>query len=166
MVLALCGLVVETAAGGAETEWPRLVAPDSGFAISMPGPFERQQKTTDNPSGPIVTTIWLTKDGTSLYLAGVTDYPVDISPQKELSLDRDNFLKAVDAKLVSETPIMLGGNAGLEFTGASANQRYHSRVFVVGTRRSIQIAVRQDLSSLDDQKTARFFQSFQLNPKL
>jgi hypothetical protein len=164
LALIVSGLVVKASAFGAEIAWSQLVSPDKSFSVLMPGTVDRTQKTTENPSGPIVTTIWTATDGASFFAAGVTDYPVDIEPHRELILDREKFLTAVNGKLVSESLMTFAGHPASEFTGTSETHRYESRVIVVGTRRAYQIVVRQALGSLDDQKAARFLQSFRLNP--
>jgi hypothetical protein len=34
--------------------------------------------------------MWIADLSTGFYIAGITDYPVDINTQRELDLDRDN----------------------------------------------------------------------------
>jgi len=84
--------------------------------------------------------VWIAKTANGIYLAGNTDYPVDINPTKELELDRDNFLKQVNAKLVDDTDITLSGKPGKEFSGVSADFTFRSRVFVVGRRAYLIVA--------------------------
>ncbi len=59
--------------------------------------------------------------------------------KKELELDRDNFLKAVSAKLDKDSEITVSGYPGLEFWGSSEGYVFHSRIAMDGKRRVYQV---------------------------
>src|SRR5579863_1570485 len=61
--------------------WDKFVAPDGSFSILMPEKPELQTVTKDHPSGKVVTNIWVANTSQGLFLAAVTDYPVDIDVQ-------------------------------------------------------------------------------------
>ena len=82
----------------------------------------------------VVADIWLTKASFGVYEVGFTDYPIEIDVARELEADRDNFLKEIDAKLVSESDITQNGFSGKEFTGTNSTYTFKCRVFA-GHRR-------------------------------
>jgi hypothetical protein len=160
----LVAIILSAVAGVSSLQnsgWTKFVSPDGSFSILMPGVPGHQDMDKDDPAGKITTNIWLLDTPQGLYLVGTTDYPVDINPQRELDLDRDNFLKAVDAKLVSESDFTLKGYPGKEFTGTSAAYTFKSRVLVVG-RRAYQYAAREPSASLNLDRVNGFLLSFDL----
>jgi len=142
-------------------DWIRFVPPEGTFAVLMPNQPEHSTKTSENPAGKIVTEIWRSSYQDGAYLVGATDYPVDVDPKKELDLDRDNFLKAVNAKLTSESDIKVGGYPGREFAGSGDNDDWASRVLVDGKRRVYQVAVRTPKSG-DHSLATKCVNSFEI----
>jgi hypothetical protein len=122
----------------------------------------KQQSVKDSVVGKTVTDIWLAKDADAIYLLGIADYPVDLNEQRELDLDRDNFLKEVQAKLITESETTLRNHRGREFIGASTTYTFRSRVFMVGPRRVYQIVVGQPTANLDASAIDKFLSSFAL----
>jgi hypothetical protein len=120
--------------GQPASEWQKFVVPDKSCSVLLPDAPKMSTDNKDTPAGTVLTDIWISKTGTAIYLIGITTYPVDVETKKELELDRDNFLKAVNAKLVDDSEITLGGRAGLEFTGVSDTYTFKSRVFYKNKR--------------------------------
>jgi len=161
--------------------WLKFEAPDKSFSLQVPTklePMPRKTKDTtvskkkdekgveQDVKGQIITDLWLGRLNDGLYLAGVTDYPVQVGLERELDLDRDNFLKAVDATLVSESKITQNGYAGREFTATNKQyaDTFKSRIFTDGWR-SYQIVAREPSSSFDGKRVDAFLQSFQIAAK-
>jgi hypothetical protein len=167
-VLALI-LVTAGIAAAQSANWFKFVAPDGSFSVSLPITPKAVTQTKDNPVGQIITNIWLANVDSGLYAVGVTDYPVDVNTQKELDADRDNFLKAVDAKLVSESDFIFASNGtgypSKEFTGVSTDgaYTYKSRIFVVSSRRVYQIVAREETATLNIERVNNFLLSFIFN---
>ena len=159
--------------------WTRFTPPDKSFSALLPSklnppihqvkdvPIGKKKNASGvetDEMGQIVTDMFIGETPTGLYLVGVTLYPVDITVDRELDLDRDNFLKAVGGKLVSETPVTLNGFSGKEFTGATADYTFKSRVYA-DRRHAYQIAARELTNTLDLKRVDNFLKSFDLNVK-
>jgi len=126
----------------------------------MPVEPRNQTEKKETDSGTIVSNIWIAKPEFGIYLLGITDYPIDIETKRELELDRDNFLKAVNAKLIDDSDISLNCSPGKEFTGASDTYTFRSRVYVVG-RRVYQIVAGEPTSTIDSARVKKFLESFE-----
>jgi hypothetical protein len=156
--------VVQTFANQTAGEWQKLVAPDNSCSVLLPSMPEKQKDTKDTKYGTVLTQIWLSRVTNGIYVLGITDYPIDVDPKTELDLDRDNFLKEVNAKLVDESPITLSGTTGKEFTGVSDAYTFKSRVYLIG-RRVYQIIAGEQTASVDANRVAKFLGSFELAKK-
>jgi hypothetical protein len=144
-----------------DEHWQKFIAPDNSCSINFPVTPDKQEESKDSPAGRVVTNIWLARDNGAVYLLGITDYPVDIDAQRELELDRDNFLKEVNAKLISESETTVSGHRGKEFTGASDSFTFRSRVFVI-RRRVYQVAVGEPTNFVNAKATEKFISSLAL----
>jgi hypothetical protein len=163
---AIIVIIFTVAAGicGSQTaNWIKFSPPDGSCSILMPQTPEAHTTSKDTPVGKVVTNMWFADVSTGFYLLGYSDYPVDIDVQTELEKSRDNFLKAVGAKLVSESDYTLKGYPGREFTGVALDNEYtyKSRLLVVG-RRDYQTVVREETPSFSVERANRFLQSFDL----
>ncbi|HKE59136.1 MAG TPA: hypothetical protein VKB46_20650 [Pyrinomonadaceae bacterium] len=145
-----------------EEFWQKFMAPDNTCSALFPVAPTKQQSVKDSVAGKTVTNIWVAKDGEAIYLLGITDYPIDLNEQQEMDLDRDNFLKEVQAKLITESETTLRNHRGREFIGANTTYTFRSRVFVVGRRRVYQIVVGQPTANLDASTIDKFLASFAL----
>jgi hypothetical protein len=151
-------------AGSQTANWIKFVPPDGSFSVLMPVAPELHTTSKDNPSGKIVTSMWVADTPQGFYLSGFTDYPVDLDVQTELDRSRDNFLKAVDAKLVSESDFTIKGYPGKEITGVSSEDTFKFRQLVVG-RRNYGNVTRHPTASFNVERVNKFFQSFELTEK-
>jgi hypothetical protein len=160
-IFAILLAVAVGVCGSQTVNWIKFVPPDGSFSVLMPEKPVLNSSTVDKPSGKIVTNIWVADTSQGFYLAGVTDYPADIDVQKELDLSRDNFIKAVEAKLVSESDFTLKGYRGKEFTGVSSSDTFKVRELVVGRRNYLE-AVRDNTASFNIERANKFLLSFDL----
>jgi hypothetical protein len=146
--------------------WSRFTSEEGRFSVSMPGPdAPKDQPTTktDPKFGSYTTHLLMKKGDKGLFLAGWVDYApgVQVNVQGELAANRDNFIKGVKARLLSERPVTLDGHPGIEFTAESDQASFRSRVYVVGQRPYQLIAV--TFKGFDDSASVNhFFSSFQL----
>jgi hypothetical protein len=164
--VAILAIIFAVAAGVCASQtanWIKFSPPDGSCSILMPEKPEFHDLSRDTPSGRIVTSAWVADTAQGFFLLGYSDYPVDIDVQLELDRSRDNFLKAVDAKLVSESDYTLKGYPGREFTGVSTSNgcTYKSRLLVVG-RHDYQTVVRDETPSFSVDRANRFLLSFDL----
>lgn len=142
-------------------DWFKFGPEDGSFSVLMPSQPTKQDENKDTSLGTIHSQIWLVKDQGAIYLAGITDYPVDVDPKKELVLDRINFLKAVNATFDKESEITLSGHPGLEFTGSSENYDFFSRVYMDGNRRVYQVVAGYPKGG-DHNLSGKFLDSFEI----
>ena len=89
--------------------------------------------------------------------------PMKLTVQGELRANRDNLLRELGATHIRTTPISLGGNPGIHFTGETKSILITSRVYVVGSR-PYQLLVMTKKRENRDFEIKRFLDSFQLTP--
>ena len=164
-VLSLVLLAALNAAAQAPAPWVKFSPPGSPFTVLMPAQPQESKKTSDSPNGPYTTYLYSSRSPErEIYLVGWVDYDpkFNFGVQAELNANRDNFVKSVQGKLLSTTPIKLGAHPGIEFKAeVTGKVDIVSRVYIVGRRPYQLIAVTpagRDASA----NLQRFFSSFQL----
>ena len=157
LILFLKFLVAPSLIASQATDWVRVAPVGGGFSVMMPGKPEEEVKPGEDFTSHLFT---ITTDK-AIYLVGYGDYVTNIklNVSGELVANRDNFLKALDAKLIESKEISMDGHTGLEFTGESDQASFKSRVYLFGNRiHQIGVAV---FKGKDDTANAdRFFGSF------
>jgi hypothetical protein len=105
------------------------------------------------------------RDTTSVYLIGWVDYDpsFNFNRQAELEANRDNFVKGINAKLITTRPTMIDGYSAIEFTAETDDRVFKSRVYMVG-RRPYQIVIGSPKGQDDSVNVNRFFNSFKVSP--
>lgn len=143
--------------------WARFTSDTGRFTVLMPEIPEEQVQTTPSQHGPYTTHLFIVRDTVSVYLIGWVDYDpsFNFDRQAELEANRDNFVKGINAKLISTRPTMIDGHNGLEFTAETADRLFKSRVYMVG-RRPYQIVIGSPKGTDDTATTNRFFNSFKI----
>ena len=103
------------------------------------------------------------RDTTSVYLIGWVDYDpsFNFNRQAELEANRDNFVKGINAKLVTTRPTMIDGYSAIEFTAETDERIFKSRVYwsVAGPIRSSSARRRAGRYGVVN----RFFNSFKVS---
>lgn len=133
------------------------------FRILVPSKPEESGETSDSPYGPYTTHLFTSKTANAIYVFGWVDYDpkFNFNRRAEINANRDNFLKGVNGKLLSEHDITLDGYTGIEFTAESAQAFFKSRVYIVG-RRPYQLIVATPKGKTDDEGIKKFFSSFEM----
>jgi hypothetical protein len=116
--------------------WRRFTPPEGHFSILLPSEPARQSNTVNSSSGPYTTHLFTAKSNGEIYLAGWVDYDprFNFGVEAELKANRDNFIKAVKARLTGTTNITFLGYPALEFTASNSQAFFKSRVIIVGRR--------------------------------
>lgn len=129
----------------------------------MPEIPEDKTETTQSSHGPYTTHLFIVRDTTSVYLIGWVDYDpsFNFNRQAELEANRDNFVKGINAKLVSTHFTVIDGYSALEFTAETTDRVFKSRVYLVG-RRPYQIVIGSPKGQDDSANLNRFFKSFKV----
>jgi len=139
------------------TDWIKVAPIGGGFSVMMPGKPEEEVK----PGKDFTSHLFTVTSDKAVYLAAFAEYApnVKLNVSGELAANRDNFLKALDAKLIDSKEISMDGHIGLEFTGESDQASFKSRVYLIGNRiHQIGVAVfkgKDEAANVD-----RFFGSF------
>jgi len=144
--------------------WVNFTSDDGHFSVLMPEIPTDKSETTDSAHGPYTTHLFVVRDTTSVYLIGWVDYDpsFNFNRQAELEANRDNFVKGIQAKLVSSRPTVLDGYSALEFTAETDDRVFKSRVYMVG-RRPYQIVIGSPKGTDDTASVNRFFNSFKVS---
>ncbi len=145
--------------------WVKFASDNGHFSVLMPDTPTEKVETTDSSHGPYTTHLFIVKDTTSVYLIGWVDYDpsFNFNRQAELEANRDNFVKGINAKLLTNRPTMVNGYSGLEFTAETEDRVFKSRVFLVG-RRPYQLVIGSPKEMDDTASVNRFFNSFKVSP--
>jgi hypothetical protein len=139
-------------------DWIKFEPEGGGFTVLMPSP---PRPIEVKPKEDFISHLFTATRGNAVYIAGYVDYApsVRLDASTELIINRDQFLRGLNAALTSSKPIELAGRSGLEFTGESDQYYFKSRFYVFGNRIH-QIAVERPKGSEDSASTDRFFASF------
>ncbi|HSQ24596.1 MAG TPA: hypothetical protein VLN44_09300 [Pyrinomonadaceae bacterium] len=156
VIVFLLGFV--QAASGSQSDWIKVAPVGGGFSVMMPAKPEEDVRLGDDFSAHLFT---VTTDN-ALYTVAYGDYApsVRFNVDDELAANRDNFLKRLNAGLISTKQLMIEGRKGIEFTGENDQASFKSRVFIFGIR-FYQIAVAVFKGSEDTANSNRFFASFE-----
>ena len=146
--------------------WVNFNSEEGRFSVLMPEIPTDQTETKDTVHGPYTTHLFIVRDTTSVYLIGWVDYhpSFNFDRHAELEANRDNFVKGINATLVSSRRTNIDGYSALEFTAETADRIFKSRVYLVG-RRPYQIVIGSPKGLDDSANVNRFFNSFKVNPR-
>jgi len=147
-----------------DSGWVKFTSPEGHFSVMMPEIPQDKSETVDSSHGPYTTHLFIVRDTQSVYLIGWVDYDpsFNFNRQAELEANRDNFVKGINAKLLSTRPTVINGYSAIEFTAETADRTFKSRVFLVG-RRPYQIVIGSPKGFDDAAITDRFFNSFRVS---
>jgi hypothetical protein len=135
---ALCAALLFAGAPRLNAQtWVAYSKPEVGMAFSMPCEPQWKATKTDSAFGPYTSNLGMCKVADETYLVAWVDYLPTFKPDidTELKLNQDNFVKSVQAVLLTSTPATLDGLRGLDFT-AQRQGKYllTSRVVMDGYR--------------------------------
>src|ERR1044071_3034917 len=144
--------------------WVKFISDTGRFSVLMPSTPTEKTETTDSTHGPYTTHLFVVKDETSVYLIGWVDYDpsFNFNRQAEREANRDNFVKGIQATLLSTRATVINGYSAIEFTAEAGERIFKSRVFMVG-RRPYQIVIGSPKGTDDTASVNRFFNSFKVS---
>lgn len=145
--------------------WVRFNSVSGRFSVLMPEIPEDKAETKQSDHGPYTTHLFIVRDEKNVYLIGWVDYDpsFNFNRQAELEANRDNFVKGINATLVSTRATTIDNYPVIEFSADTADRTFKSRVFMVG-RRPYQIVIGSPKDDPDAVATNRFFNSFKVSP--
>ena len=168
LTATLFTLLLATSALGlqAPASWTKFTSQAGRFSVMLPvePKEEKETKNDGGPLSPYTNTLYTAQGAGAVYLVGWTDYKpgVRINVPGEIKANRDNFVNAIKATVATEKAIKLGTHPGTEFTAENAQAFFHVRVYVIGRRPYILVALRP--KGTQDPNADKFFSSFTLTP--
>ena len=144
--------------------WANFTSEEGHFSVLMPEIPTDKTETVDSAHGPYTTHLFIVRDTTSVYLIGWVDYDpsFNFNRQAELEANRDNFVKGINARLLTTRPTIIDGYSAIEFTAETEDRTFKSRVYMVG-RRPYQIVIGSPKGQDDSVNVNRFFNSFKVS---
>ena len=145
--------------------WIKFSSAAGRFSVLMPEAPTDKAETTPSEHGPYTTHLFIVRDTISVYLIGWVDYDpsFNFNRQAELEANRDNFVKGINATLLTSSRTTIDGYQAIEFVAETTDRVFKSRVYLVG-RRPYQIVIGTTKGKDDSAQTSRFFNSFKINP--
>jgi len=142
--------------------WVKFTSDEGNFSVMVPEAPTEKSETTESQHGPYTTHLFIVR-GATVYLIGWVDYDPSFNFNRtaELEANRDNFVKGLNAKLLTTRPTVIDGYSALEFTAETADKIFKSRVYMVG-RRPYQIVIGSPKGTDDVANVTRFFRSFKV----
>jgi len=145
--------------------WVRFNSELGRFTVMLPqNPIEKTETVRSNV-GPYTTHLFSVRSVKTVFLVGWVDYAPSFNfvAQSELNANRDNFVKAINATVLSTNNTKIDGYQSLEFTAETTDTVYRSRVYIVG-RRPYQLIAGTLKGTDDEANVTRFFESFKIRP--
>lgn len=144
--------------------WAPFTSDKGRFSVLLPGTPEEKVETKQTNHGPYTTHLLILRQPPNVFLVGWVDYDpsFNFNRHTELEMNRDNFLKGVEAKLLTNRFLMIDNYQALEFTAETAQRIFTSRVYIVG-RRPYQIVIGSPKGVNDSVNVDRFFNSFKVS---
>jgi len=143
--------------------WVNFMSEAGRFSVLLPEIPTDKTETVQSEHGPYTTHLFVVKGAKSLFLLGWVDYDptFNFNVGGELNLNRDNFIKGVNAKLINNKDVTLDGYQSIEFTAETPQTLFKSRVYMVG-RRPYQLVSGTAIGVDDSINVNRFFNSFKV----
>jgi len=143
--------------------WSKFTSDDGRFSVVVAGVHEDKVETTPSDHGPYTTHLFILRQPPHVFLIGYVDYDpsFNFNRQAELEMNRDNFVKGLNATLLTTKFVTIDGYSALEFTAELPQRIFRSRVYMVG-RRPYQIVIGSPKGVDDSANIERFFNSFKV----
>jgi hypothetical protein len=144
--------------------WKEYVYPQDGFSVSAPVTPKMEREATQSPAGSVELHYYgITLPGNSGFMVVVSPLlPNDQrSAQQVLAEAKKGAVDSVNGKVISETPVSLGSNTGIQIEFEAGDHHSRNRYYVVG-KNLYQLASLAPQGKPIPADTDRFFASFRL----
>jgi hypothetical protein len=148
--------------------WSKFSSPTSGFSITLPGEFKRQETTQKGPDQKDVKiTVFRSNVQGESYLVTISEFSPEYMknpPRTIFDNARNGSIERSNGKLIRETDIKLDSYPGRDIVVEAGNKAGYvrARVFVANQRQySVMIATKTEAAT-DTADAKRFFESFQI----
>ena len=146
--------------------WTKFTSEAGRFSVFMPGiPGDPKVETLPSEHGPYTTHMLVLRQPRNVFVIGWVDYDpsFNFNRQAEMEMNRDNFIKGLNATLLTTRLIRIDGYPVLEFRAEGAQRMFSSRVYMIGRRPYI-IVIGSPKGVDDSVNINRFFNSFKVTP--
>ena len=160
---ALLALALTAGAQQPSGDWHTFTDATGHFSFLVPGePKHQTQKDENHKEGPIVTDTYLVNVQANAFIAGITQYPpaIPLPDEEELTADRDNFNKEVNATVTSEQRKTFAGFPAVEFKSKSEQATFH--VLMVKADHNVYCTIAVYKTPDEPSECARFVSSMKL----
>jgi hypothetical protein len=146
--------------------WVTFDSAPGRFSVLMPEIPTDKSEVVQSEHGPYTSHIFAVRGDKSIFLIGWVDYDpsFNFNPTLELEANRDNFLKGMQATLLTNQALRLSGYQALEFTAETSDRVFRSRAYMVG-RRPYLLVAGTPKSSEDTFNVNRFFDSLKFKAR-
>lgn len=119
--------------------WSEFVSEEGRFKVLLPSAPTKQTITMDTPKGRVVNNGFIASKGGFICIVNYADLPAAVTDPEDIKAifdgGRDEFLKALEGKLISEKNISLESYMGREFQiGMRSDTEAKARFYMVGSR--------------------------------
>lgn len=168
--MALCALAL--AACTRSGEWTELAVDEGGFAVLMRPQPRYAKQPVETPAGRTIAHLYSSDRPDAFFAVGYSDYPlaavVGTPPQDLFAGVRDTWVRRVEGKVVTSSPVTLEGKyPGLEFTAEGrvkdAAAFLQARVYLVD-QRLYQVVALARKGEISQGVVNRFLNSFRIIP--
>ena len=168
ILIALCALGACSRGG----EWTELAVDDGGFSVLMRPQPRYAKQPVETPAGRTIAHLYSSDRPDAFFAVGYSDYPlaavIGTPPQDLFAGVRDTWVKRVEGKLLTSSPVTLEGKyPGLEFTAEGrvkdAGAFLHARVYLVD-QRLYQVVSMARKGEISQGVVNRFLASFKIIP--
>src|SRR5688572_12165883 len=165
VIAATLTIVAQEHSRQLQDTWVRFNSEPGRFTVMLPQNPREKTETVRSNVGPYTTHLFSVRSVKTVFLVGWVDYApgFNFGAQSELNANRDNFIKEINATLLSSNNIRRDGYQSLEFTAETIDTIYRSRVYIVG-RRPYQLIAGTVKGTDDSASVTRFFDSFKIRP--
>jgi hypothetical protein len=125
-----------------------------------------KEETVNTEHGPYTTHLYTVRGAKSVFLIGWVDYDPSFKfdPTLELEANRDNFIRGINATLITNQNLRYEGYQTLEFTAETTERTFRSRAYMVGRRPFLFVS--STPKAVDDQfNVNRFFSSLKFRSR-
>ena len=170
VLIALCVLALAACTRGGE--WSELAIDDGGFSVLMRPQPRYAKQPVETPAGRTIAHLYSSDRPDAFFAVGYSDYPlaavVGTPPENIFVGVRDTWVRRVEGKLVTSSPLKLEGKyPGLEFTAEGrvkdAPAFLHARVYLVD-QRLYQVVAMGRKGEISQGVVNRFLNSFRIIP--
>lgn len=149
--------------------WTEFVSEEGAFKVLLPGKPTKQTITVNTPKGQIVHNSFMAASGGVICIINYAELPAVVTAPNEIKAifdeARNEFVKAMEGKLVSEKNISFEGTQGREFEVETRSAKAKGRFYLINQRFYQMVIMDASLSGKSPgAEPDKFLDSFKIIP--